>query len=336
LTTSTTELTAEAIKLRARELGADLVGIADGGAMGQLTTPPGVELRPSRITDYDGDRVIVLARRLLTGTNRLTRWDERHKYYNDELALTALEQTALDLVLWLEDQGVPALIVPATHVDPWSYRDNPEDHLEPLLSLNYAAVEAGIGTLGLNLQLLTPQYGPRVVLSAVLCSVDVECDSPIDRALCRGPSCGRCLRACPGDVIGHYDRDWPACDRYRSPHGFAQLTDFLNEVLDEPDLARKAELVRSRQSFELWISILRGAGVVTGCRRCAEVCPVGDDYPALQEPQAVIAETSEEKELRLVEMIEAEQRGELPTSYRDNQRWIRSLPSPESNPTTET
>ena len=41
-------------------------------------------------------------------------------------------------------------------------------------------------------------------------------------ALCLGPQCGRCLKACPGDVIGQWERDWQACDRYRSPHGFAR------------------------------------------------------------------------------------------------------------------
>lgn len=318
-------LTAAAIKARARELGADLVGIADGIAMDGLPEPGDAQLRPSRITDFDGDRVIVLARRLTAGTTRLTRWDERHKYYNDELSLTALEQTALELVLWLEDRGVPALIVPPTHVDPWRYSDDPEAHIEPLLSLNYAAVEAGLGTLGLNLQLLTPEFGPRVVLSAVLCSADVECDAPMPRALCLGPSCGRCLRACPGDVIGHWDRDWPACDRYRSPHGFAQLTEFLTEVFDEPDAGRKARRVRSRESFELWLSILRGAGVVTGCRRCAEVCPVGEDYEALRQPQEAIAEATEAKEQRLAEMAAAERQGAAPDAYVERRRWIGAL-----------
>ncbi len=318
-------LTASAIKQRARELGADLVGIADGAFMDRLPEPGGVQLRPSRITDFDGDRVIVLARRLGAGTSRLTRWDERHKYYNDELALTGLEQTALELVLWLEDRGVPALIVPPTHVDPWRYSGDPEAHIEPLLSLDYAAVEAGLGTLGLNLQLLTPEFGPRVVLSAVLCSADVDCDAPMQRALCLGPACGRCLRACPGDVIGHWERDWPACDRYRSPHGFAQLTEFLGEVFDETDPEARAAMVRSRESFDLWQSILRGAGVLTGCRRCAEVCPVGEDYEALRDAQEAIAEGTEAKELRLADMVAAEQRSALPKDYVERRRWIGEL-----------
>jgi epoxyqueuosine reductase len=326
MTEPTGTLTAAAVKERARELGADLVGIADGTAMDRLPEPEGFRLRPARVTDYDGDRVIVLAKRLNTGTTRLPRWDERHKYYNDELALTSLEAIALELVLWLEDRGAPALIVPATHVDPWRYQGDPDEHLEPLLSLNHAAVEAGLGTLGLNLQLLTPEYGPRVVLTAVLTSAEIEPDARQTEALCHGPACGRCLRACPGDVIGHWDRDWPGCDRFRSPHGFAQLTEFLTEVFDEPDPEVKARLVRSQQSFELWQSILRGSGVVTGCRRCADVCPVGEDYaPALESALAVIPEDTGDKQLRLVEMLEIEQSGGRPPSQVVHERWIGTL-----------
>ena len=264
-------LDAAAVKGKAKELGADLVGIADGQSMDANPPDPENPKRPSDITEYDGDRVIVLGKRLLAGTTRLARWDERHKYYNDELTITALEEIALELVLWLEDRGYPALIVPPTHVDPWRYRDDSNEHLGPILSLDHAAVEAGLGTLGLNLQLLTPEFGPRLMLSAVLSSVPVEPDRRMEKALCLGPSCGRCLKACPGDVVGHWDRDWPACDRYRSPHGFAQLAEFLGGVIDEGDPEKAKAMLRSETSFNLWQSILRGAGVVTGCRRCQDV-----------------------------------------------------------------
>ena len=100
-------------------------------------------------------------------------------------------------------EGYPAIIVPPTHVDPWSYAGDPDRHLPALLSLPHAAVEAGLGTLGLNLQLLTPEYGPRVVLSGVLCSVDIECDRKMDQALCLGPSCARCLK------VVTYQALWP-------------------------------------------------------------------------------------------------------------------------------
>lgn len=317
---------AAAIKEKARALGADLVGIADGKVMNEYPPDPRDPRRPSDITDFDADRVIVLAKRYSSGSARMSRWDERHKYYNDELALTTLEEISLDLVYWLEDHGYPALIVPPSHVDPWRYRNDPGEHLTTLLSLNHAAVEAGLGTLGLNLQLLTPEYGPRVILTAVLSSVPVEPDQRMETALCLGPECGRCLKTCPGDVVGHWDRDWPACDRYRSPHGFAQLTDHLRSILAEPDIEKKGEMIRSEESFNLWQSILRGAGVVTGCRRCQDVCPVGADYEAmLKDALDEIPENTPEKEARLADMAEAESRGALPESYETQKRWIGRL-----------
>ncbi|MEX2455605.1 MAG: hypothetical protein WD470_12925 [Rhodospirillaceae bacterium] len=310
------------IKEKARQLGVDLVGIADGAVL-DANPPPGFPRTPSDITEHDAGRAIVLAKRYTSGSTRIARWDERHKYYNDELTITMLEEASLQLVYWLEDNGYPAIIIPPTHVDPWAYKNDPDEHLTTLLSLNHAAVEAGLGTLGLNLQLLTPEFGPRVMLSAVLCSVECETDVPLGEALCRGPECGRCLSTCPGDVVGHWTRDWAACDRYRSPHGFAQLTDHLEAIFDEDDPARKLDLVRSENSFNLWQSILRGSGVVTGCRRCQDVCPVGEDYARmLDDALAVIPEDTAEKRARLEAMIESEKAGKLPAEHELQKRWI--------------
>ena len=111
-------LTAAEIKDKVRELGADLVGIADGAVL-EANTPPDFPKKPSDITDHDGGRVIILGKRYASGTTRINRWDERHKYYNDELTLTMLEEASLSLVYWLEDQGYPGIIIPPTHVDPW-------------------------------------------------------------------------------------------------------------------------------------------------------------------------------------------------------------------------
>ncbi len=321
-----TDIAAADIKAKARALGADLVGIADGKAMDDNPPDPQNPRRPKDISDYDADRVIVLAKRINSGTTRIKRWDERHKYYNDELAVTALEECALELVLWLEEQGYPALIVPPTHVDPWRYGGDPEQHMEPLLSLEHAAVEAGLGTLGLNLQLLTPEYGPRVMLSAVLTSAPVEADARREESLCLGPECGRCLKSCPGDVIDHWDRDWAACDTYRSPHGFKQLSEFLIDVMDDGDPEAQKAKLRSRESFELWQSILRGSGVITGCRRCADVCPVGEDYERmLRDAVEEIPEATPEKETRLAHMQSVEREGGRSAGYESQTRWIGNL-----------
>ncbi len=290
------KITAKDVKDKALEFGVDLVGIADGEKVGAR-----------EVTEHDCGRAIVLAMRVQAGSSRILAWNDRNKYYNDELTLTALEEASLELVYWLEDAGYPAVIVPPTHVDPWGYEGDPKKHQGTLISLPHAAVEAGLGTLGLNLQLLTKEFGPRVLLTAVLSSVDVECDRPMDEALCRGPECGRCLKACPGDVVQHWERDWDGCDRYRSPHGFAHLSEYLGKVIDEPDLKQKKAMLRSEDSFNLWQSILRGAGVITGCRRCADVCPVGADYDAmLKDALDAIPESTPAKEARLAAMVQAE------------------------------
>jgi len=271
--------------------------------------------------------VIVLAARVQAGSSRIPRWNDRNKYYNDELSLTFLEEVSLELVYWLEDAGYPALIVPPTHVDPSQYNDKPEEHLSTLLSLPHAAVEAGLGTLGLNLQLLTPEYGPRVVLTAVLCSVDVACDTRTEQALCLGPSCARCLKVCPGDAVGHWSRDWEACDPHRSPHGFAQLSDHVARIIAAPTPEAQKELVRSEDSFNLWQSILRGAGVITGCRKCADVCPVGADYAMLSDVLDALPQSTPAKEQRAAAM-EAEERVRMPETYAAQQRWIGKARQP--------
>ncbi len=326
-------LTAAAIKARAKALGADLVGIADGAALEAHPPDPRDPRRPSDITDHDGGRVIVLAKKLSSGVARIAAWGDRHKYYNDELALTALEETSLELVYWLEDAGYPAIIVPPTHVDPWRYRGDPREHQTTLLSLPHAAVEAGLGTLGLNLQLLTPEYGPRVLLTAVLCSVDVECDRPMAHALCLGPTCGRCLKACPGDTVRHWGRDWETCDEYRSPYGFAKLTGQIERIVEAGDAQARKELLRSEATFNLWQSILRGSGVITGCRRCADVCPVGADYAAmLADALEAIPEDTPAKAVRLAEMARAEAGGEPGEGYASQRRWIGERNDPGGKP----
>jgi len=314
-------LTAQAVKEKARTLGADLVGIADGAAMDAQPPDPANPRRPRDITELDGGRVIVMAKRLNAGVARIPDWSDRHKYYNDELTLTLLEEASLELVYWLEDQGFPAIAIPPTHVDPWRYQGAPGEHRTPLLSLEHAAVEAGLGTLGLNLQLLTPEFGPRVMLTAVLASIPVECDARMEKALCRGPQCGRCLSACPGDAVRHWDRDWPACDAFRSPWGFDRLTRHIEDIVAADSAAQKKALLRSETSFYLWQSILRGSGAITGCRRCADVCPVGADYQTLL-ADAVEAAPVSPAPARRLESLQADEAQGRNGGYAAQVRWI--------------
>ena len=326
MTGSKAPLTAAEIKNKAQELGAHLVGIADGTQMELYPPDPDEPRRPSDITDRDGERVIVMGYHINTATSRLPDWNHQHKFYNDELTLTALEEMALNLVFWLESKGSSAIVIPANMINTDGSDFDPTQHQKPVLSLDHAAVEAGLGTLGLNEQILTPEFGPRVKLISVLCSADVEADQPMAEALCKGPECGRCLQACPADAVGHWQRDWNECDKYRVPYGFVQTMEFLEKMLSEQDLGTKVSMLRSGESYQLWTGIMRGAGVITGCRRCQDVCPVGADYEAMiGDVLEEIAENSEVKDQRLAEMTASAQSESPEKGYQS--RWIGKLPS---------
>lgn len=320
-------ITAGDIKARAKALGADLAGIADGAVMDANSPDPDDPRRPSDITEHDGKRVIVLAKRFSSGSTRLTAWNDRNKQFTDELTVNAIEEIALDLVYWLEDQGYPALAIPPAFLDPERYAGELRKPPAELLSARHAAVEAGLGTLGLNLQLLTPEFGPRVVLALVLTSAPVEPDRKHTAALCLGPECGRCLSVCPADAVGHWERDWAACNRYREPNGFHRLADLLTEIVHETDREAQAKLIQSQTSSEMFDAMLHRVGIVSGCRRCFDVCPVGADYEASLEGHLdEIPEDTPRKAERLAELAKREGSGELPPALDRHRRWIGKRP----------
>lgn len=323
-------MTAVEVKARARELGADLVGIASGAVLDAHPPDPSRPQTPLRITSQDSRSVIVLGRRLLSGLGRLRGHDDRHKQYSAELVLSDLEEIELKLVYFLEDRGFPAITVPPVHFDPREY-DRAGDSRGPL-PLAHAAVEAGLGTLGLNLMLLTPEFGPRVMLGAVLTSAPLEPDRPLDRPLCLGEPCGRCLLACPGDAILQWKLDKARCAPYASPYGFAYLMDHLERMVQAPPEAQGL-LLKSKESFMAWQSILRGVGVYSGCTRCVDVCPVGQDYAThLRDVQEEIPERTPGKETRVAEMAQRREANDPGPHFARSARWILGPGGPAAAP----
>jgi len=65
-----------------------------------------------------------------------------------------------------------------------------------------AAMAAGIGEFGWSNRFLTEEYGPRQLLSAVITTLDLECDAPYDGPrLCNPEQCGVCSKLCPTHAI---------------------------------------------------------------------------------------------------------------------------------------
>ncbi len=319
------QLTSASVKAKAKAFGADLVGIANGAVLDAHPPDPQHPQTPTLVSQHDNKSVIVLAKHTLIGASRLKHWNERHSQYAAELTLSQLEEASLKLVYFLEDEGgFPALIIPPVHTDARrNYHAYMEGGTYGALSLVHAAVEAGLGTLGLNLMLLTPAYGPRVLLTAVLTSAELAPDARMTIPLCLGEECGRCLMACPGDAILHWGLDKKKCSPYASPHGFSHLVSHVSNVLRAGSTDEQIALLRSGDSFNLWQTMLRGVGAYTGCTRCIDVCPVGQDYARnLQDVQADIPEATAEKAARLAQMQRQRATGETIEGWEQSRRWI--------------
>ena len=62
-----------------------------------------------------------------------------------------------------------------------------------------AALRAGIGIIGQNGMLITPEYGSRFVI--ILMATDIECSAPDKGESGACLRCGRCAKACPAGAI---------------------------------------------------------------------------------------------------------------------------------------
>jgi ferredoxin len=81
------------------------------------------------------------------------------------------------------------------------FRAQPQNPGGALVTIHYA-VEAGLGQLGLNGQLLTPQAGSRCRLTAILTNAQLVMNGPVDYgipAIC--DQCRVCIRRCPPGAI---------------------------------------------------------------------------------------------------------------------------------------
>ncbi len=83
----------------------------------------------------------------------------------------------------------------------FSQEESPQSRTVPHREL---AIKAGLGFIGRNFLLITPQYGPRVHLTTVLTTMPLLPDSPLDFNPCK--TCDTCVRECPTHALREYFR----------------------------------------------------------------------------------------------------------------------------------
>jgi epoxyqueuosine reductase QueG len=176
-------------------LGADLVGVASVDRFEQA--PEGH--RPKDI--LPGARAVVaIAKRIPNGVVEGPATSYHHAM---NILHAQLDLIACQVALFLEREG--GLAVPIPSDEPYYHWEAENLYGRGDLSHKHAAQAAGLGRLGKNSLLITPEFGNRVHLVSVVTSVELEPDPVIERRLCPD-GCTLCIEACPVGAIGEGQR----------------------------------------------------------------------------------------------------------------------------------
>ena len=131
-----------------------------------------------------------------------------------------------------------------------------------LFSHRHAAVECGLGEIGMNCALVTPQYGSRLRLVSVITTARLIPDPKLTEKICDPKKCGfRCVKACPHKALPGNG----TINQYRC------LTGRLQEAGEQNPLNRLKEYASAHP-------LLRHVKIPIAppiCARCMVCCPMG-------------------------------------------------------------
>jgi len=202
----------EELDRAARRAGVDVFGVACIERFDDL--PP--ERHPRAIFP-EARSVIVLGRRITRGTLRGveegTQFNIYALYGADWLDNRFVAMTTFQVAEFLEDrrwEAVPVQNLPP-EVPPMGVAVRP-DAPPPnvMLDLDGAAVRAGVGEIGYCGVLLTPRFGPRQRIQAILTDAPIEPSPVLTEPICPGPDA--CGGFCPlGAIAG--ERELTICGR---------------------------------------------------------------------------------------------------------------------------
>lgn len=179
------------IKMKARELGADLCGIAPASSF--KDEPEG--MRPQDV--YPNCKsVIVFAKRMLPEFLLAKSCIPYTKAY--DILTDYIDSIGYQLCEELETMGFKAVSVPSG--DAYEYWDAENQRGRGILSMVRAGYLAGLGFIGKNGLLTNKKLGNIIHIGAVLSDADFEPDKPVEYIFCT-IECRKCIDACPAYAL---------------------------------------------------------------------------------------------------------------------------------------
>jgi epoxyqueuosine reductase QueG len=270
-------LDADHVKHFSRSIGADLVGIASTDRF--EGAPPG--RRPEDLLP-DARSVVVMAKRIPLAIVRTI--PSYHYAVSYEIINRELCALSYRVANYLEEHGYLAL--PLDHSTGREYFE--EDGKFKMLadfSLRHAAVMAGLGEIGAGAYLVTPRFGPRVRLVAVITAAPLRPDPMLTKeplkwgVICRPEVCGfACIKACPAKAFPDPQSNPPVidhlkCRRYRYPDLDIEAWRTMVELCRRGASKIEREAMAAKLSSRL-LGISAGR-IFEKCGICIKVCPIG-------------------------------------------------------------
>jgi epoxyqueuosine reductase len=118
-----------------------------------------------------------------------------HTYFHHYRTVNSLiDHIALRCTLMLQEWGYSALAIPASQTV-----KTETDRYTGVFQHKTAATMAGLGWIGKNGLLVTPEYGPRVRLGTVLTNIELPYGRPITESRCG--DCRVCVSRCPAKAL---------------------------------------------------------------------------------------------------------------------------------------
>jgi len=180
------------------------------------------------------------------------------------------QNSGYEVCHFLERRGHYAVNFPGTA--PMSVEDK---ILFSDFSYKHAAELTGLGEIGWNQLLLTPQYGPRVWLMAVITTAELIPDPLLEKNVCLGEECNLCIEQCPQKALTPgQPTDKSKCTRRPNQYGLSHLIKHMKDILNENDPKKRDNLLYGPTTWGIWMHLQYG-GPDNRCHYCVSACPVG-------------------------------------------------------------
>ena len=251
----------ETVKKFVLRQGADFVGVGSAKVMNAQTKEG---QRPEE--NLPGAKAVIsFGRRMLhsifkSPNIRISRMSYVHLHTN-------LDDIAWRVASFLEEKGFDAIpIASAVPVDMVQRGGVLGD-----ISHRHAAVEAGLGKVGLSHNFLHSTYGARVRLGSVITTAPLRPDRPLQAEVCLGEKCRKCMTSCPAGAIKKDHFDVKACLSVMHKYNLYGLLKHAARIMNTLDPKEKKELFFDRTISEVYMSLRSGDPPF--CIKCIEVCP---------------------------------------------------------------